>query len=294
MTDKIETRNSISSRIYRGVTYNSQSPQQKLDIYLPTDSSDMRLPALLWVHGGGWAGGSRLSESEFALRQLERGYVVVGVGYRLSWEAPYPAALVDVRNAVRFLKKNASDYHIDPNHIAIWGASAGGHLAALVGTTGHMDNAAVGDYVGISSEVQAVIDWWGPSDFLAMSHQWPARCKSHRDSTAASSPESRLLECPVLECPDAARAANPITYLSAKTPPFLIMAGDSDCTVPPKQSELLWAALKRHHVSVEFALIKGAEHGGPRWYDPAVQAKVDTFLDRYLPSPWLSAISASP
>ena len=270
------------ARSIRGLMYAGFSERQKLDLYLPLPSTKGRRPLVIWVHGGGWAGGSRVSVERWALRQVCRGYAVASVGYRFSWEAPFRAQLVDLKNAVRYLKMYAWKYRLDPYRFAVWGASAGGHLAALVATTGHFPDANLTELDRFSARVSAVIDWWGPSDLGAMPRRWPRYCKSHRDPTAPDSAESRLLGCPLRQCPDAARAASPITYVHSRVPPFLLMAGERDCTVPARQSLILRDALAKKGVEVEYVMVKGAGHGDGRWSQRDVERRVDTFLDRHL------------
>lgn len=267
--------------------YAPYSPKQVLDLFLPhqrTETSNM--PVVVWIHGGGWAGGSRFSVKRWALRQTCRGYAVASVSYRLSWEAPFRAPLVDVKNAIRFLKKEAWRYDLDVHRIAVWGASAGGHLAALVGTTGHYGDPDITELHQFSSRVQAVVAWWAPSDFLRIDQQWPAACldkgQPPRDVYPAESPESRLIGCPLRACPDAAKAASPITHAQENLPPFLLMAGKRDCTVPWKQSKVFAAALRSHKVTVETVFLKNAAHGDHRWNGSNALNPVDNFLDKHL------------
>jgi acetyl esterase/lipase len=226
-----------------------------LDLYLP-EKSDKPLPLIIWIHGGAWMAGSKDGPSP-ALRFLKDGYAVAQVGYRLSQEAKFPAQIHDCKAAVRWLRANADKYNLDPNKFVAWGASAGGHLVALLGVTGGASDleGTVND-LKQSSRVQAVIDWFGPTDFLHIGEP-----ESDLKHNAPDSPESKLIGGPILENKDKAAKASPITYVSKDAPPFLIMHGDKDRTVPFDQSERLYGALKKAGVDVTFVPMKGAGHG---------------------------------
>jgi acetyl esterase/lipase len=236
----------------------------RLDLYLP-EKSQKALPLLIWIHGGAWMSGSKDDLSP-ALRFTADGYAVAHVGYRLSQEAKFPAQIHDCKAAVRWLRANAQTYNLDPNKFVAWGGSAGGHLVALLGTTGGAAEleGRVND-LKESSRVQAVVDWFGPTDFLQIGN-----AESDLQHNAPDSPESKLIGGPVLENKDKAVKASPISYVSKDAPPFLIMHGDRDRTVPFNQSELLYAALKKAGVDVTFVPMKGAGHGfgGPQAIGP--------------------------
>ena len=226
-----------------------------LDLYLP-EKSDKPLPLIVWIHGGAWLGGSKDGGSP-ALQFTANGYAVAHVGYRLSPEAKFPAQINDCKAAVRWLRANAIKYNLDATKFIAWGSSAGGHLVALLGTTGDVKEleGEVND-VKESSRVQAVIDWFGPADFLHI-----GEAKSNRDHNAPDSPESKLIGGALPENKDKAAKASPTTYVSKDDPPFLIMHGDQDFEVPFQQSELLADALKKAGVDVTFVPMKGASHG---------------------------------
>ncbi len=235
-----------------------------LDLYLP-ENNGQPLPLIVWIHGGAWVAGSKNDRSP-ALQFLGEGYAVAQVGYRLSPEAKFPAQIHDCKAAVRWLRANAAKYKLAPDRFVAWGASAGGHLVALLGTSG--DLAALEGTVNDlkeSSRVQAVVDWFGPTDFLHIGEP-----ESDIRHNAPDSPESRLLGGSVLENRDKAAQASPITYVSKDAPPFLIMHGERDRTVPFNQSELLYEALKKAGADVTFVPVKGAGHGfgGPNAIGP--------------------------
>ncbi|HEX5734897.1 MAG TPA: alpha/beta hydrolase [Blastocatellia bacterium] len=253
-----------------------------LDLYLPAESTTA-LPLIVWVHGGGWASGDK-GNGGHAARLTERGYAVASINYRLSWEDRFPAQIEDCKAAIRWLRANASRYNLDPDRIGVWGSSAGGHLAALLGTSGGVEELE-GDLGNQdqSSRVQAVIDWYGPADLLRMqSESLPCGVIDH-DSPL--SPEALLLGCPIQLCKDRARRASPVTYATSDDPPFLIMHGTEDCLVPPLQSRDMQEALAAVGVEATLKFIQGAGHGGDEFETAENRKLVDDFLDRHLARP---------
>lgn len=228
--------------------------RQRLDLYLPSKGDGPR-PLVIWIHGGGWEGGNKNGCP--AKGMLLKGYAVASVGYRLSQHAIYPAQIEDCKAAVRWLRAHAAEYGIDPEEIGVWGASAGGHLAALLGTTGETRDFDVGENLDQSSKVQCVIDWFGPTDFLHFGDP-PKPGLDAPDSVV-----SRLLGGTISENPDKARRASPLYFVKNTAAPFLIMQGDQDNLVPLQQSEILHAALQKAGVSSQLCVLPGAGHGGP-------------------------------
>jgi acetyl esterase/lipase len=267
---------------FKEVAYASASPTQKLDIYLPAGNGPF--PLIINVHGGGFMMGDK-SNPPGADEFLANGYAVASVDYRLSGEARAPAQIQDIKAAVRFLRANASKYKLNPDKFAASGGSAGGSLVALLGTScgvAALEGAELGN-TDQSSCVQAVVDQFGPTDFLQIDKQFAGTaCPVNHD--AANSPESMLVGAPIQTVPDKVKLVNPITYASAKAPPFLIQHGTADCNVPPQQSQLLYDALKAaigaDKVTVTF--LQGAGHGDPQFTAPANMKVVLDFLAKYL------------
>jgi hypothetical protein len=182
-----------------------------LDLDLPPGPGPF--PVIVWIHGGAWAEGDKADGPPAFYAEL--GYAVARVNYRLSGDAVFPAQLFDVKGAVRWLHANAAKYALDGDHIDAWGASAGAHLASLLGKTGGVVDLEgdTGGNLDRSSRVTGVVDWFGPTDFLQMDAQMV--CDPPRRDTADSprSPESLLIGCPLSSCPDKAKRANPsLTY----------------------------------------------------------------------------------
>jgi acetyl esterase/lipase len=268
------------------LAYASQSPAQKLDLYLP-ETGDGPFPVIISIHGGAFLGGDKADGQLIPmLKGLERGYAVVSVNYRLSGEAKFPAQIYDIKAAIRWLRANAQAYKLDSARIAVWGGSAGGHLSAMAGTSGGV--AALEDLSqgnpGVSSRVQAVVDWFGPIDFLQMDPQFVESGKGKPDHSEASSPESKLLGAQITSIPEKVKEASPATYISSDDPPMFIQHGTIDRLIPTEQSilfaEQLTQALGAENVTL--LLLEGADHGGPQ-FDAASNVKIVLdFLDAHL------------
>jgi acetyl esterase/lipase len=240
---------------YRDLDYVTRGhPRQKLDLYVP--KTDNKVPLIIFIHGGGFSGGDKRDQTPVPF--LSEHFAMASLNYRLSQDAIFPAQIEDCKAAVRWLRKNAAQYNLDPDRFGAWGTSAGGHLVAMLGTTGDTTLFDVGENLDVSSRVQAVADWFGPTDFLQMdAHRLPDGMVHN----SSGSPESRLIGGPLQKNKDRAEKANPITYITHNSPPFLIAHGDTDRLVPHHQSELLAAALKEVGVPVTFYTVKGGGHG---------------------------------
>jgi acetyl esterase/lipase len=251
--------------------------QQKLDLYLPAQGEHH--PLIIWIHGGAFRMGSKEGNPNNPLpfEYVTEGYALASINYRLSQHALFPAQIEDCKAAVRWLRAHAGDYPLDPNRFAAWGPSAGGHLAAMLGAAGHVTEFEVGEHLDVSSRVQCVVDYFGPTDFLQMDAQRPPDGMIH---DAPDSPESELVGGPIQEHPDRVARANPITYVTEDAPPFLIVHGDRDPLVPYGQSVLLVAALQKVGADVTFYTVKGAGHGG--FTDPEVPRLTTEFLTKYI------------
>lgn len=274
------------------LAYARLSNAQKLDIYWPEQGAGP-FPVILAIHGGAFMGGDKADlQLNPMLEGLKRGYAVVSMNYRMSGEAKFPALVQDVKAAIRWLRANASELQLDGQRIATWGGSAGGYQAAMAGVSAgesELDDRRLGN-AAQSSHVQAVVDWFGPTDFLKMDEQLaeyglaPQPGEEHCD---VDSPESRLLGARITEIPERVQAANPETYAHAAIPPFLIQHGTRDDTVPCLQSirfaEKLIAAAGPERVTL--TLLEGAGHGGPMFETPENLERVFAFLDQHLKVP---------
>jgi acetyl esterase/lipase len=243
------------SKVDRNIIYETIGKRKlPLDLYRPATSQPV--PLVIWVHGGGWKSGTKNGAGP-ALALLERGYAVASVEYRLSGEAIFPAAIEDCKAAVSFLRLNANKYQLDPHRFGVWGSSAGGHLVALLGTTNDVNDFDTHPVTKKSSSaVQAICNWFGPTDFLRMD-DFPG--KIHHDGP--DSPESRFIGGPIQDRAKQVQKANPISYVTANDPPFLILHGENDQLVPFQQSQLLHDALQKAGVQSELYRVKNGDHG---------------------------------
>jgi acetyl esterase/lipase len=260
--------------VYRDLPYVTNGHErQKLDLFVPKEGEN--LPLVIRIHGGAWLEGSK--EGEWPNDYLRFGYAVARINYRLSQHAIFPAQIEDCKAAVRYLRANAQKYNIDPNRFGVWGQSAGGHLVALLGTTGDVNEFNVGENLSVSSRVQAVADYFGPTDLLQMeAHKLPNTMQHN----TADAPEAKLIGGPVQDNPEKTAKANPIVYITKDDTPFLIIHGDKDPLVPHHQSELLEEALKKAGVPVTFYTVKGGGHGG--FKDPNVPKLTREFFEKNL------------
>ncbi len=275
---------SAPAATHSAVAYASMSASQTVDIWLPADSA-APMPLVIYVHGGAFRMGDSAMAGGKVQPLLDAGFAVASVNYRLSGEALFPAAIQDVKAAVRFLRANATTYGYDSNRFAAWGESAGGNLVALLGTTSgqttSLDDPALGS-ADVSSDVQAVVDWFGPTDFALMDTQAGEagnKCTSPEEHNPASSPESAYIGAAIQTALDTVAQANPITYIKSATslPPFSIAHGDNDCNVPYQQSAILAEALKAAGHDADLTILTDAAHADAR-FDTELMAPTITWL----------------
>jgi acetyl esterase/lipase len=256
----------------------------RLDIYLPQVEKPTS-PAVIEIYGSAWLSdnskGTDLPTLGKAL--LDAGFAVVMPNHRSSMDAKFPAQIQDIKAVVRFIRANAEKFQIDTSFIGITGYSSGGHLAALTGTSGLVKQYTVGstteDIEGnvgqdrtYSSSVNAVVDWFGPTDFLVMDS-----CGSSLVHNAPNSPEPSLIGGPLQDNKDKCALANPITYVDANDPPFLILHGEADPLVPRCESELLFDALQKANVPSQFVLVPNGQHGPGLFVDKYFKMMTDFF-----------------
>jgi acetyl esterase/lipase len=224
--------------IQRGLVYKQvNGAVLTLDLYCPEKVSGP-LPVIVWIHGGGWRNGRK--EKCPAVALVQDGYAVASIDYRLSRTAPFPAQIEDCKAAVRWLRANAAKYNLDADRIGVWGMSAGGHLAALLGTSGGVPELeGSGDNMQYSSRVQAVCDVAGPADLSAMTNLGPKRMFAI-EALLGGPPETDKAK---------AIAASPIHYVSKDDPPFLIVHGEADRVVPVEQSHRFYEELRKAGVN---------------------------------------------
>ena len=284
-TGKANTEN--IKRKWLDVAYASQSQAQKLDIYLP-DEGDGPFPVIISIHGGAFKSGDKADGQVTAMLEgLKRVYAVVSINYRLNGEVIFPAQIYDVKAAVRWIRANANQYKLNGEKMAAWGGSAGGHLSALLGTSGgvkELEDLTQGNATQ-SSRVNAVVDWFGPTDFMKMDEQLKeGQVINPQIHSVPGSPESELIGKNLADAPELVKAANPETYITRDDPPFFIQHGRIDNLVPYQQSVNLAGKLEnaigKDKVTLE--ILPDSGHGGPGFSSPQNVDKVFAFIDRIL------------
>jgi acetyl esterase/lipase len=273
-------------RKWLDLPYADASEAQRLDLYLP-DAGEGPFPVVLHIHGGAFAMcDKREIQVEPYLRGLRRGYAVASANYRLSGEALFPAGLQDLKAAVRWLRANGARHHVDGSRIAACGGSAGGYYATMLGLTANvpaLDDPNLGN-PDFPCDVQAVVDWFGPTDFLKMDDQLAASGLGPCDHSLAGSPESLYMGARITDIPDRVRQANPLTYVHAGMPPILIQHGRLDSVVPVQQSIILAEEIEKRagRDRFEFEMLDGAGHGDRLFETEANMDRVFAFLDKHL------------
>ncbi len=249
----------------------------KLDLYVPEKVAEGEgaRPLVVWIHGGGWQGGSK--DRCPANRLVLDGYVVASVQYRLTDVAPWPAQIQDCKGAIRWLRANAERYGVDPARIGTWGSSAGGHLAAMLGMTTPKDDLVLEGDVGgnttQSSAVQAVVNWFGPADLVRLVDG------IQFDDDGPDGPMTKLAGGKLRDKMDVLKQASPVIYASKDDAPMLIMHGSDDRLVPMEQSVMLRDALQKSGAHVELVEKANSGHGNGEFMRLTTLAEVKQFLD---------------
>ena len=270
----------------RDIAYSPDHSRQKLDLYLPGKTVDPKapptpkkrspLPVILFLHGGGWNMGSKEQMAWFAGASVTSGeYAAVAANYRLSQSAKWPAQINDCMAAVRWIRANAQEYDLDPDRIAVIGMSAGGQLAAMLGTAQQSPELVgkVGSNKELSSKVSCVVTLAAPTDFDALDPD---------GILAKSRPNNPVIQLLGSGRTDLAKKASPVTHVSKGDAPFLIIHGTADNVVPVTQGKLLSDALEKAGVESRLIEVKGAGHMGI--LTPEIQREIQTFVKRHFQS----------
>ena len=276
----------------RGIDYARSDLGRKLrlNILRPVEKSSKPRPVIVWVHGGGWGWrgvadtydqGTHVNYA-FAMR----GYFTVAIEYTLTSEAPFPAQIHDCKAAIRWLRAHAEEYHIDPEKIGVWGRSAGGHLVSLLGTSaGNPDLEGNGGWPESPSHVNAVLDYFGPTDLNSIAGPHNGEKEAHIRMVVG-----KFLGGPIEDRRELAELANPIRYVTQDSPPFLIIHGEKDLPVPFFQGEALHRCLASKGIESRLIGVKGAGHGLLPSVEgvpiepalPELHAIIGDFFDRHL------------
>lgn len=276
-----------------GITYSQVSVHSYPNVDLKMDVLRPRtgklLPAMIFVTGGGFITSNRASHLEIRMCLAKAGYLVASIEYRFAPQANLPAPIIDTKAAIRYLRKNAMRFGVDPKRIGIMGTSAGGYLSCFAGVTGHSRLFDVGENTDVSSEVSCVVDFYGVTDLSRMADGFDE--KTVRDYDSPSACQALWLngcticggvDASVSARPDEVQRYNPANYVDEHTPPFLLFHGTKDTLVSEVETDIMFQALRAKGVEAERYLVEGAGHGGSHWVQPEVQQVVLDFLSKYL------------
>ena len=261
---------------HKDIPYVSDAAKsQHLDLYIPKNVEKPQL--LVWVHGGAWRAGDKAKVPVLGL--VKMGYALASVNYRLTPEAKFPAQMFDLKASIRFLRANAEKYGYKADKIAIIGSSAGGHLVALQGTTnGHEKlEGKLGEHLDVSSDVQAIVNFYGPTNFMTILKQ------STPHGLGVRVPALKLLLGDLPENKkQLALLASPVYHVDRSDPPMLIYHGDQDPQVPINQSHEIHAKYKEYGLNCDFKVVHGGAHGGKGFFHDEQLTEIKSFLDSVL------------
>ncbi len=267
---------------YKDVNYAGDSLEaHRLDIYLPQTGLD-RYKVVVIIYGSAWFANNMKAMAYLSIGKplVDAGFAVVSINHRSSGDAKFPAQAHDVKAAIRYIRAHAAEYHLDTSFIGITGFSSGGHLSSFAGVSNGMKTrtvgnttmdveGTVGNCLDASSQVDAVVDWFGPVDMATME-----RCETVKD---AHSPEAALLGGAPTDLPDMVTLSSPYSYVTPEGPRFLVIHGDSDSVVPHCQSERFAKVLKENGRLERFISVPGGEHGPVTFNDSTFSAMVQFF-----------------
>lgn len=277
--ERIRTMFPSGTIFHQNVPYAKDTLKRHLlDIYLPPNAT-ANTPLVIWIHGGAWMLNDKYADMGYMKNTvrsfIEKGYALASIDYRYSTTAIFPAQIQDCYEALEFLYTNASTYKIDKNRFALIGFSAGGHLASLLALSNN--NNVTAFYPAkkkTNFQIQAVIDFYGPADFLSMT--------AAGDPNMTGDPISTLLGAAPLKRPDISKVASPCTYVDKNDPPFFIVHGEKDQSVPYQQSVLLQSYLNLANVKNELTIVKDAPHYGVMFDSDEIRTNLFAFLDKHL------------
>ena len=264
---------------HQNIPYANDTLQKHLlDIYLPPGAKKP-LPLVVWIHGGAWMLNDKYADMGYMKNTvrsfIDSGYALASINYRYSPDSVFPAQIRDCNQAIEFLYQHASAYSIDKNKIAVIGFSAGGHLASLLALSNN-NNVKTFHAVPTRFTIKLALDFYGPSDFIMLANNPDTAVNNMRN------PVSILLGALAVDRPDIAKQASPVTYIDKDDPPFLIVQGEKDESVPNTQSKILHSWLTLNGVKNDLIIVKDAPHYGEMFDADAIRKKVSEYLDAYL------------
>jgi acetyl esterase/lipase len=264
---------------HQNIPYANDTLQKHLlDIYLPPNAKK-NLPLVVWIHGGAWMLNDKYADMSYMKSTVESfidsNYALASINYRYSTDSVFPAQIEDCNRAIEFLYQHASTYNIDKNKIAVIGFSAGGHLASLLALSNN-NNVKQFFVAPIHFKIKLALDFYGPSDFIMLANNPDTAINNIRN------PVSILLGALAVDRPDIAKLASPVTYVDKNDPPFLIVQGEKDESVPNTQSKILHSWLALNGVKNELIVVPNAPHYGEMFDADYIRQKVFEYLRNYL------------
>jgi len=264
---------------YQNIPYANDTLQKHLlDIYLPPDAKKP-LPLIVWIHGGAWMLNDKYADTGYMKNTvksfIDSGYALVSINYRYSTDSVFPAQIRDCNQAIEFLYQHASTYNIDENKIAVIGFSAGGHLASLLALSNN-NNVKIFHTSPIHFAIKLALDFYGPSDFIMLANNPDTAINNMRNPVAI------LLGSLAVDRPDLAKQASPVTYIDKDDPPFLIVQGEKDESVPNTQSKILHSWLRLNGVKNDLIVVPNAPHYGEMFDAADIRNKMFEYLRTYL------------
>ena len=268
-------------------TYERPNQLLQMDLFIPQVAQ--KLPAIIFVTGGGFISANRARKLQLRMFLAEKNFVVASINYRTAPNSKFPQPIEDVKSAIRFLKANAQKFNVDAEKISLIGDSAGGYFVAFAAVTNGDKIFNVGDNLHVSSEIRAAVDWYGVSDLTQIAAPFPPEVQAQFNSAGSVTslfvngiPGLGGIDGGILSNPQAAAKANPLNYINKNSAPMLLMHGTADKLVSPAQSDLLFQALKNNGVEAECYLIPGADHDDDHWQQIEVFDVVEEFIRRHL------------
>lgn len=278
LSSSTQAEDSTSVDVIRDLVYAVVDGQQlKLDLHVPKTVD--KPPLVVWIHGGGWRGGSRKNPKLIDVTKHE--YALASISYRLTDKAIFPAQIHDCKAAIRWLRANAEQYGYNSDWTAVAGSSAGGHLALLVGVSGNVPELEgdLGDHLDRSSAVQAIIDYFGPSDFVLRGKTQPDRAYTEKSGSFALLGGLKTGNV----APEMERFGSPATYVSSDDPPLLVFHGDADRTVLLDQSRRIVTLYSESGLRARLVTLENAGHGGKQFFTGENFETAMAFLDNHRP-----------
>lgn len=276
----------VSNVVYKQISTPNSNKALVMNLLLPKLEDDAKAPVVLFVKGSGFTAMNLDGFMEQRMYLAEKGYAVIEVETQVVPQVTFPQAIIDIKEAVRYVRAHADEFNLDTEKIAIWGDSSGGYMATMAAVTNGNKDFEAGANLDQSSDIACCVDFYGPTDLTTIGQGLGEDIEKGHDSAATT--EALLVNGTAFgdnpggsinSDPEKAAAANPLTYVDENDPAFLIFHGTADVLVSPYESKILYQALKDKGVSAELIMVTDATHGGVDFYQPQVLDMVVEFLN---------------